>query len=283
VVQVAAGGTHTIGLTDTGRMFIWGRASYGRLGLEGRKDAYGPEECQLPGGTERWKIAAIACGGRHSMCLAVPVRDNAGNGNSTSTAVAAATASAAAAAGGGGGYSNGVGMIANGVSRVSTWFSGGAPAAAAAAGAPGAGGLAHSTSTGSMASLHQQQQHQQQQVGCVTGGNGSAAASGLPLRRSGSTGASLPPMSPPNKQQQQQGQSQQQQVRFPNIEPVGGLGAAASVGRYQSGSMGGAAGGSDGSLKGNGSGSMAQGEELRSISRPPSAANLADGEAVSGV
>lgn len=45
-------------------MFIWGRASYGRLGL-GRdaRDMYAPVEVQLPGGHQRWKIAAATAGG----------------------------------------------------------------------------------------------------------------------------------------------------------------------------------------------------------------------------
>ncbi|WIA13861.1 hypothetical protein OEZ85_002434 [Tetradesmus obliquus] len=76
VVQVAAGGTHSVAVTSAGRMFIWGRASYGRLGLgPGARDAYSPVEVALPGGHERWKVAAATAGGRHTMCLAVPVRD----------------------------------------------------------------------------------------------------------------------------------------------------------------------------------------------------------------
>lgn len=73
--QVAAGGTHSLCLTATGRIFTWGRGSYGRLGLGKVKDCYSPVECILPGGHERWRIAAITCGGRHSMCLAVPLRE----------------------------------------------------------------------------------------------------------------------------------------------------------------------------------------------------------------
>ena len=41
-------------LTATGRIFVWGRGSFGRLGLgegpEGAKDQYSPVELQLPGG-----------------------------------------------------------------------------------------------------------------------------------------------------------------------------------------------------------------------------------------
>lgn len=51
-------------------MFIWGRASYGRLGLgPGGKDQYAPVEAQLPGGHERWKVAAATAGGWHSARL----------------------------------------------------------------------------------------------------------------------------------------------------------------------------------------------------------------------
>lgn len=76
IVQAAAGGTHTMALSNTGRLFIWGRGSYGRLGLPSQRDHYHPVECHLPGGHERWRVAAVAAGGRHSMCLAVPFRDD---------------------------------------------------------------------------------------------------------------------------------------------------------------------------------------------------------------
>jgi hypothetical protein len=109
VVQVAAGGTHTMALTSEGRMFVWGRASYGRLGLgERARDVYEPEECVLPGGHDRWKIAAITCGGRHSMCLAVPMRDVAAagvllvNGVEGEVDLSAAAVSSSGGAGGGG-------------------------------------------------------------------------------------------------------------------------------------------------------------------------------------
>lgn len=71
-VQVAAGGTHSVAVTSAGRMFIWGRASYGRLGLgPGARDAYSPVEVALPGGHERWKVAAATAGaaGWHVVLL----------------------------------------------------------------------------------------------------------------------------------------------------------------------------------------------------------------------
>mmetsp|Transcript_13602 Transcript_13602/g.29116 ORF Transcript_13602/g.29116 Transcript_13602/m.29116 type:complete len:631 (-) Transcript_13602:438-2330(-) len=79
IVQVAAGGTHTLALSSRGRLFIWGRGSFGRLGLGAEKDMYHPVECELPGGSDRWRVMAISCGGRHSICLALPVRDGLGS------------------------------------------------------------------------------------------------------------------------------------------------------------------------------------------------------------
>lgn len=46
-----------------------------RLGLGNAKDHYHPVECSLPGGHERWRVISIACGGRHSLCLAMPMRE----------------------------------------------------------------------------------------------------------------------------------------------------------------------------------------------------------------
>eukprot|EP00197_Chlamydomonas_leiostraca_P014556 CAMPEP_0202864320 /NCGR_PEP_ID=MMETSP1391-20130828/4611_1 /ASSEMBLY_ACC=CAM_ASM_000867 /TAXON_ID=1034604 /ORGANISM="Chlamydomonas leiostraca, Strain SAG 11-49" /LENGTH=825 /DNA_ID=CAMNT_0049544055 /DNA_START=66 /DNA_END=2539 /DNA_ORIENTATION=+ len=79
VVQMAAGGTHTLVLTGEGRMFVWGRGSFGRLGLGAERDCYSPVECPLPGGHDRWRVISIATGGRHSMCLALPVREGTGS------------------------------------------------------------------------------------------------------------------------------------------------------------------------------------------------------------
>ncbi|GFR50047.1 hypothetical protein Agub_g12098 [Astrephomene gubernaculifera] len=84
VVQVAAGGSHTMALTSTSRLFVWGRGAFGRLGLQDPpRDCYHPVEACLPGGTERWRVAAISAGGRHSLCLAIPVRDSSATGGSS--------------------------------------------------------------------------------------------------------------------------------------------------------------------------------------------------------
>lgn len=50
VVQAACGGTHTMVLTDEGRIFSWGRCSYGRLGSTADHDCYSLVEVYLPGG-----------------------------------------------------------------------------------------------------------------------------------------------------------------------------------------------------------------------------------------
>lgn len=55
IVQVAAGGTHTLAISSEGRLWSWGRASFGRLGTgtagPGKKDmdAYSPVEVIMPG------------------------------------------------------------------------------------------------------------------------------------------------------------------------------------------------------------------------------------------
>ncbi|KAL3132366.1 hypothetical protein ABBQ32_008942 [Trebouxia sp. C0010 RCD-2024] len=72
VVQASCGGTHTMVLTAEGRIFGWGRGSFGRLGTGLQKDCYSPVEIFLPGGPERWRVISVACGGRHTMALALP-------------------------------------------------------------------------------------------------------------------------------------------------------------------------------------------------------------------
>ena len=51
-------------LTDSGRLFVWGRVSCGRLGISSERDALTPVEVFLPGGF--WpKLPAIAYPSHH--------------------------------------------------------------------------------------------------------------------------------------------------------------------------------------------------------------------------
>lgn len=78
VTEVSCGGTHTLCLTQEGRVFVFGRADYGRLGLgDGvTKDLYVPMEVPMPGGNSFWKVISVSAGGRHSICLALPDRSD---------------------------------------------------------------------------------------------------------------------------------------------------------------------------------------------------------------
>lgn len=49
VIQASCGGTHTMVLTAEGRIFGWGRGSFGRLGTGHEKDHHSPVEVFLPG------------------------------------------------------------------------------------------------------------------------------------------------------------------------------------------------------------------------------------------
>lgn len=44
-------------LTDEGRVFTWGRSSYGRLGASVERDCYSPVEVYLPG--RSWPEEAV--------------------------------------------------------------------------------------------------------------------------------------------------------------------------------------------------------------------------------
>ena len=50
VTQASCGGTHSMVLTSGGRIFTWGRGSFGRLGTGIEKDCFSPVEVFLPGG-----------------------------------------------------------------------------------------------------------------------------------------------------------------------------------------------------------------------------------------
>ena len=93
VVEASCGGTHTVVVTDEGRIFIWGRGSFGRLGTGTERNHFSPVEVKLPGGPERWWVINAAAGGRHTMILAVPdngdleTRQEVWSGRSLSTPV----------------------------------------------------------------------------------------------------------------------------------------------------------------------------------------------------
>ncbi|CAL5222769.1 g5181 [Coccomyxa viridis] len=72
IVQASCGGTHTMVLSSEGRIFVWGRGSFGRLGSGTEKDHYSPVEVFLPGGPDRWRVICCAAGGRHNLVLAMP-------------------------------------------------------------------------------------------------------------------------------------------------------------------------------------------------------------------
>lgn len=72
VVQAVCGGTHTMALTAEGRIYIWGRGSFGRLGLGGERNCPAPVLVTLPGGAAKWRVISLCAGGRHSMLLAMP-------------------------------------------------------------------------------------------------------------------------------------------------------------------------------------------------------------------
>ena len=93
IVQASAGGTHTLALTAAGRVFVFGRGAFGRLGLgQVGPNAYGtPVEVTFPpteyrpraaGGAGRGvagRVVAycVAAGGRHSLaaCVVLPPLD----------------------------------------------------------------------------------------------------------------------------------------------------------------------------------------------------------------
>jgi alpha-tubulin suppressor-like RCC1 family protein len=79
VVAIAAGDSHSLALTDSGRVFAWGKNRYGQLGIGFHADVdgdgkavghlwrhYTPEIVQLP----EWDgAAAIAAGAEHSLAV----------------------------------------------------------------------------------------------------------------------------------------------------------------------------------------------------------------------
>lgn len=79
---IALGGTHSLVLTTDGECLSFGRTSFGRLGraCASTADAHRPHPIDLPPAPHgtRWRVDAIAAGGRHSLALATAVADDAG-------------------------------------------------------------------------------------------------------------------------------------------------------------------------------------------------------------
>lgn len=77
-ISIAAGESHTLALTGDGRVYSWGRGTFGRLGLGSEADQLFPArldffESVIDGGTvgeNRLKIVGIAAGAYHSLALA---------------------------------------------------------------------------------------------------------------------------------------------------------------------------------------------------------------------
>ncbi|EPS68557.1 hypothetical protein M569_06211, partial [Genlisea aurea] len=75
IVQISCGGTHSVALTEDGRIYSFGRGDHGRLGY-GRKATTGhPAEVPInvppPRGRDcgRWFATLVACGGRHTLAI----------------------------------------------------------------------------------------------------------------------------------------------------------------------------------------------------------------------
>jgi len=64
--QISCGAAHTIALTSTGRLFVWGLNDFGQLGLGDTNDRRTPEELTALNGKT---IRKIACGATHSVIL----------------------------------------------------------------------------------------------------------------------------------------------------------------------------------------------------------------------
>mmetsp|Transcript_26064 Transcript_26064/g.34209 ORF Transcript_26064/g.34209 Transcript_26064/m.34209 type:complete len:266 (-) Transcript_26064:260-1057(-) len=68
VKQVSCGGTHTLFLTNEGRVYSCGRGDYGRLGLDNMETQVSPTLIEFFQ-TEGVDITHIVCGGSHSAAL----------------------------------------------------------------------------------------------------------------------------------------------------------------------------------------------------------------------
>lgn len=69
VVQVAAGGQHTLALTNTGRIIAWGDNRSGQLGNRATMPSRMPVETELGGALAGKRVVAVAAGGSFSLAL----------------------------------------------------------------------------------------------------------------------------------------------------------------------------------------------------------------------
>ena len=65
IVAVAAGGSHTAAITDSGELWTWGSNGHGRLGIGGTTNRHAPVKVRVNG----QKIVAVAAGGSHTAAI----------------------------------------------------------------------------------------------------------------------------------------------------------------------------------------------------------------------
>jgi alpha-tubulin suppressor-like RCC1 family protein len=69
IVDIAAGNEHSLALSASGRVFAWGRSTFGQLGLGADGQSSGIERPTLLSSLAAHRIVAIAAGGFHSLAL----------------------------------------------------------------------------------------------------------------------------------------------------------------------------------------------------------------------
>ncbi|GAB4854316.1 hypothetical protein Ancab_022902 [Ancistrocladus abbreviatus] len=66
---IAAGEAHTLALSGDGKVYSWGRGSFGRLGIGSQSDVFFPVPVNF-NSTQKLKFVAVAAGAYHSLALA---------------------------------------------------------------------------------------------------------------------------------------------------------------------------------------------------------------------
>ncbi|PIN00281.1 putative protein, contains RCC1 domain [Handroanthus impetiginosus] len=73
IISIAAGEAHTLALTGDGKVYSWGRGTFGRLGTGSEEDRHFPVRVRFFGSDddreEKLKIVAVAAGAYHSLAL----------------------------------------------------------------------------------------------------------------------------------------------------------------------------------------------------------------------